>query len=150
MRSIRLSKNADLLKRVLSVDDMYNSLVYDGSPSLEDFKLEGVWFLLIDGSDIAGLINILPMNNVMWTAHIFIFELYRMKGTEQWGTLVAQYAARHLGVEKFLAITPYEAAKKYAERMGFKYVATLNNSIKKNGKLMDQYMLELNVGEETK
>jgi L-amino acid N-acyltransferase YncA len=48
------------------------------------------------------------------------------------------------GTKKFLAITPYEAAKKYAERVGFNYVATLINSIKKNGQLLDQFLLEMN------
>jgi RimJ/RimL family protein N-acetyltransferase len=41
----------------------------------------------------------------------------------------------------FLVMTPYESARRYAERMGFKLLGILPASMKKNGKLMDQYIL---------
>ena len=53
---------------------------------------------------------------------------------------------KNYAATKFLTFTPYLAAKKYAERVGFKCVTTLTNSILKGGRLLDQYVLEL--GEE--
>jgi hypothetical protein len=43
---------------------------------------------------------------------------------------------------KFMALTPYENAKKYAEKLGFVTKTILTNSIKKNGVLLNQYVLE--------
>lgn len=122
----------------------YDELVYDGSPQFEEFKPTGIWFVLYDNERPAGLINLNFLNNVMWNAHVIVFKEFRGPGSEEWGKLVAQYMRNKYGAKKFLAITPYEAAKKYAERMGFKLVATLEKSILKNGQLLDQYLLESN------
>lgn len=141
MRRMFETVDPDFIKYVLK--NMYNDLVYDDSPSLEEFVPTGKWFILVDGSDLAGIINVLPLNNVMYSCHIFIFEPYRGSGTEEWGIAVADYMKKNYGATTLLAITPYTAAKNYAERMGMKQIAVLPKSIKKNGKLLDQYMLLL-------
>ena len=143
MRKIYPIHNVAEIKHILSIDNMYDSISYDGSPELKDFVPSGVWFMLVDGSDIAGIINCIPLNNVLWSPHIFVLEQYRGKGSEEWGTQVADYMRKNYGAKKFLAFTPYVSAKKYAERIGFQYVTTLTSSIKKNGELLDQYLLEL-------
>lgn len=143
MKSIEQTIDINLIKQVLSIDNMYDLISYDGSPSLKDFVPEGVWFLLLEESQIAGMITLKALNNVLWVPHIFIFEQFRKNGSEQWGTLVVDYMKKNYGAKCFIAITPYESAKKYAERMGFKYKTTLTQSIKKNNKLLDQYLLEL-------
>lgn len=141
-RTIRLCRDEYFIKYVLSIDDSYNSIAYDG-PDLDHFIPNGVWFLLLDGSDLAGIINFTAMNNVLWTAHVIIFKLYRGQGTEQWGQQAVEYMKKNLGAKQFLVMTPYKNAKKYAERVGFKYISVLKNSIQKNGELLDQYMLEM-------
>ncbi len=148
MRRIIQTNDISFIKRILSIEQTYDSLVYDGSPTLEQYIPSGIWFILVDGSDVAGIINLQPVNNVLYIAHIFIFELYRGKGTEVWGEQVANFMQKHCNASKILAITPYIAAKRYAEKVGFKDICVLKHSIKKNGTLMDQYMLELSLGEE--
>jgi len=131
---------------VLSHENTYSDLVYDGSPALSHFipdMKRNAWFILKSDKDTAGLIMLEPLNNVLWTAHIVIYEAYRGAGSEEWGKQVADYMRQYCNAKKFIAVTPYETAKNYAERTGFKLLTVLEKSIKKNGELMDQYILEM-------
>lgn len=152
MKEIYLLNNYWFLKEILKIDDIYDKYKYDDSPSLEEFKPEGLWFLLItEDRHSAGVINVTQINNVLWNCHVTIFEEFRGPGSEEWAQLVARYMKDQFGAAKFLAITPYKAAKDYAKRAGFKYVTTLEKSILKGGDLLDQYVLELDassVGEQ--
>lgn len=140
MKSIKPSDQRDLQ---IFLEDFYSEIAYDGSPEFKDYVPKGVWFTLYEDDLIAGLINLEPLNNVTWIPHIMIYETCRGKGSEEWGNIVVRTMCTQFGAKKFLAFTPYEAAKKYAERMGFKQIGKLSNSILKNGKLLSQYMLEL-------
>ena len=141
MRTIFQTSDVQFIKNIIS--PVYEELAYDDSPTLEKFVPEGIWFVLVDGSDVAGFISLKKLNNIMWECHVYVFEMYRGQGTEQWGKQVAREMSRKYGARKFLAITPYEAAKKYAERIGFKYLCTLKHSIKKDGKTLNQFLLEM-------
>lgn len=144
MRRIIEITDPYFIKTVLNINDTYSQIAYDNSPTLEHFKPAGVWILLIDGDDIAGFVNFLPMNNIMWSPHICIFELYRGNGSEEWGKQAIEYMKEKYNAKKFLALTPYLIAKKYAERVGFDFLMRLKNSIKKNNQILDQYVLEMN------
>lgn len=137
------------MKRILQTNDIkrflvdvYTSIVYDNSTPFEKYVPDGVWYVLVDGNDVAGLINLQPVTNVLWNTHVIIYPAYRGNGSEEWGKLVAADMKQH-GATRFIALTPYENARKYAERVGFKYITTLLNSVKKDGKLLHQHMLEL-------
>lgn len=151
MKTIEQSWNCQDVKDVLRKDNSYKNIAYDGSPDIDnyipDFK-NSVWFILKEDDNISGFIKLDYISNVMWNSHICVYEKYRGKGSEEWGIQVVQEMALRYGAKKFLAITPYTTAKKYAERMGFKYIMILTSSIIKNGKTLDQYMLEMNSGEE--
>lgn len=155
MYSVIQTTNKDLIKKLLSIDDTYDSLVYDGSPQLMDYNVDVTkcfWFILMKDRYTSGLIKLDYLNYVLWVPHIFIYEKYRGRGSEQWGKLVAEQMFTKYGAKKFLALTPYITAKKYAEKVGFKLIGTLEKSVQKNGELMDQYMLELDaqsIGDKT-
>jgi RimJ/RimL family protein N-acetyltransferase len=134
--------SVDAIRNLLSIGDLYDA--YDGSPELKHFVPKGIWFGLYEEDELAGYINAISLNNITQICHIGILPRFRKNGSEEWGRLVADFMRENCGTKKFLAITPYEAAKKYAERVGFNYVATLINSIKKNGQLLDQFLLEMN------
>lgn len=142
MKSIDITFDTHLIKALLALEGVYDSLVYDDSPSLIDYEPSGLWFILSEDDDTAGFIHLEPLNNITWIPHIYIFERYRGNGSEEWGNQVVQWMKASDSEYRFLALTPYKAAAEYAERIGFEYVATLTNSIKKNGKILDQYMLE--------
>lgn len=143
MKTIELSLDIDDIKNSLEIDDSYNKTAYDNSAPLFDLVLNGIWFILYQDNEKAGIINLKEISNVMWMSHIIIYEKYRKKGSEQWGIAVALYMNEKLGAKKILAITPYENAKKYAERMGMKQIGMLNKSIQKDGELLNQYILEM-------
>ena len=146
-KSILPTVDLEQIKGILGRDNIYSTLVYDGSPSLQEYVPMGLWFQLLDGDMIAGLINLIPLNNVLWQPHIFIFEQYRGNKSEQWGKLVVNFMKENCEAKKFIAFTPYVDARRYAERVGFKCTGILNDSIQKNGMLLNQYMLELGVDE---
>lgn len=143
MKTIELSTPRELH---IFLSDFYNDITYDGSPEFKDYTPTGVWLSLFEDDVIAGFINLTPLNNVTWIAHVMLYETFRGNGSEEWGKQAAKYMRQKTDAKKFLAITPYITAKKYAEKIGFEYLTTLKNSILKDGVLMDQYMLEL--GEE--
>ena len=151
MKTIERTLDAEAIKKILSTDNLYDSLVFDGSPSLEDYVpdvVNKVSFILKEDTQIAGMIFLDYMNYVLWTPHIFIFEKFRGNGSEEWGKQVVKYMLDRCRPIKFLAFTPYNAAKAYAERVGFKNIAVLKNSVKKGGQILNQYMLELDGEEE--
>jgi RimJ/RimL family protein N-acetyltransferase len=142
MKTIEHIYNVDTIKAV--IQPYYDQVIYDGCPSYEDFcpcMDNCLWFILFQDDLIAGLIKLDSLNFVTWIPHIVIKEEFRGKGSEEWGIMVAQYMKDRLKNVNFLVMTPYVSAKKYAERMGFKYMGIMPNSIRKNGKTMDQYML---------
>jgi hypothetical protein len=138
---VEITNCKDVIKDMLS--DVYEQLSYDNSPPLEKFEPKGVWFMLIKDSKEAGFISFDCLNNILWTPHIYIKEEFRGKGSEEWGKQAAQYMRETYGAKKFLVMTPYKAAKNYAKRVGFTYVTTLTKSIKKDGKLLDQNLIEM-------
>lgn len=142
MYSIECTNNVSTIKEIIKDD--YDMVIFDGCPSYEDFEpdVEGsLWFILYQDGYTSGLIKLENLNLTTWIPHIVIKEKYRGKGSEQWGLLVVQYMKERIKDINFLVMTPYETAKKYAERMGFKYIGVMPNSVKKNGELMNQYIL---------
>lgn len=139
---IECTTDVRTIKDILKDD--YDTVIYDGCPGYEDFTPDtesSLWFILKQDSETAGLIKLESLNLITWIPHIVIKQEYRGKGSEQWGLLVVQYMKERIKDVNFLVMTPYETAKKYAERMGFKFIGTMPNSIKKNGELMNQYIL---------
>lgn len=126
MRTIELTKDFHRVSRLLG----------------EDVNPTGVCFLLKHNGNDAGAIKMDMINHVLWSPHIHILKAYRGKESVQWGLQVERFMRKRCGAEKFLALTPYKSAKKYAENMGFKLLTTLKNSIRKNNELLDQYILE--------
>lgn len=143
MKYVQHTNDSSLIKNILERENSYNSMAYDGSPPLSEYIPKGVWLLLLEGEAIAGMINFEQMNNVMWQPHIFIFEQHRRNHSERWGKKAAEFMRDNLNARKFLVLTPHGPAKKYAERVGFSCVGVLKNSILKNRKLMNQYVLEM-------
>lgn len=146
MKTIEQTINETEIKAVMCLENMYYKIAYDGSPELNEFDpdlMNNVWFVLREDDERAGMIKMGMLNNIMWDCHIFLFEKHRGNGSEEWGKLVATYMRERYGVKKFLAFTPYISAKHYAERVGFKYLTEITQSIQKNGKILDQYVLEM-------
>ena len=146
MISIKQTKDINLIKSILKKDNVYDGLVYDNSPPIDKWTpdiMNTIWFALYDNQDLAGLIKLSYLNYVLWIPHVIIYKQFRGQGSEGWGKLAAQYMREVYGAKKFMAMTPYKNAKKYAEKIGFKHVHTLTKSIKKNGELLDQYILEM-------
>jgi len=135
LKTIKCETNAEW------ITDLINML---GAAEVFGKHLDGVWFVLSYGDRIAGLINLRAINNVMWVPHIYIRDQYRGNASYEWGNMVVEYMKQNMGAKKFLAITPFRSAKSYAEKMGFTYVTTLQNSVLVNNEMRDQYMLEKN------
>lgn len=141
-RYIECTDNVSLIKEILK--DYYTDVIFDGCPNFEDFKPDlenSIWFLLKQDEEIVGIIRLENMNCVTWIPHIVIKPEYRGNGSKEWGIYVMQYMKDRLKDVRFLILTPVESAKRYAERLGFTLLGILPKSIKRNGKLMDQYIL---------
>lgn len=142
MKTIECTTDSNTIKDIIK--EYYHIVTYDGSPGFEDFVPDtesALWFKLLQDSDTAGLIKLENVNWVTWTPHIVIKEEYRGSGSEEWGKLVYKYMKERIPDVTFLVITPYWSAKNYAKRMGFTELGIIPRSIKKNGELMDQYIL---------
>ena len=142
MITIEHVNDVNAIKSILKAD--YDTVIYDGCPSFEDFEPDmenSLWFILYKNGYTSGLIKLENLNWTTWIPHIIIKPEYRGSGSEQWGRMVVQYMKERIPEVTFLVMSPYEAAKEYALRMGFQLIGVLPKSIKKNGELMDQYIL---------
>jgi RimJ/RimL family protein N-acetyltransferase len=142
MMSILCTTDVRTIKEIIKDD--YDMVIFDGCPSFEDFEPDvenSLWFILYQDSDTAGLIKLENLNLTTWIPHIVIKKEFRGEGSEHWGQLVVKYMKERIKDINFLVMTPYETAKKYAERMGFNLIGIMPKSVKKNGELMDQYIL---------
>lgn len=142
MMTIECTSDVRTIKEIIADD--YETVIYDGCPSFKDFQPDTdncLWFILKQDSYTAGLIKLESLNLITWIPHIVIKKEYRGAGSEQWGLMVVKYMKERIKDVNFLVMTPYETAKKYAERMGFKLIGVMPKSMKKNGELMDQYIL---------
>lgn len=142
MKTIEITSDVQLIKSLLQDD--YDNVIFDGCPGFEDFTPDvenSLWFILKHNSYNVGLIKLENLNLITWIPHIVIKPEYRGNGSEQWGLSVAAYMKERIPDVTFMVMTPYESAKCYAERMGFNLIGILPRSVKKNGKLMDQYIL---------
>jgi RimJ/RimL family protein N-acetyltransferase len=140
--NLRTTTDKAEIKDILK--DYYESVTYDGCPAFEDFEPDtenSLWFVLEQEEEVAGIIKLENMNLTTWIPHIVIFEQFRGNGSEHWGKQVIQYMKERIKDVNFLVLTPYESARNYAERVGFKFIGVLPDSIKRNGKLMNQYVL---------
>lgn len=131
---IEITTNLSVIRSILAYDDVPKDYYPD--------VINKVWFILKQDSETAGIIMFEYLNFVLWVPHIFIFKKYRGGNSTKWAEKAVAYMENVLGAKKFLALTPYIAAKKYAEKVGFKLVTVLTKSIQKNGELLDQYVLE--------
>jgi hypothetical protein len=142
LKSIECTSDVCTIKN--TIKDDYSTVIFDGCPSFEDFQPDtesALWFILKHNSETAGLIKLDNLNLTTWIPHIIIREKYRGNGSEKWGQLVIKYMQERLHDVQFLVLTPYESAKNYAIRMGFNLIGVMPKSIKKNGELMNQYIL---------
>src|SRR3990167_1786816 len=125
MKTIIEIKDVSMIRELVTINNAYLEISYDGSPPVQDFQPRGIWLVLLESEYTAGFINVECLNNVTWIPHICIYELYRGNNSEEWGVQAIKYMKDKYGATKFLAFTPYKVAKKYAEKLGFKYIHTL-------------------------
>lgn len=145
---IKQIKDIGLIKFLLK--DYYDKISYDNSPSLEDYVPKGVWFVLItEDRHAAGVINLEQLNNITWIPHVIVYDNFRGNDSYKWGIEVVEYMKQNYGMKKLIAFTPYQQAKRFAEKMGFTQIGVLSQSIQKDGKVLDQYILELSWSEVT-
>lgn len=143
MKLIVETKDAYLIKAILNADNLWDSFSYDGVSFASWVPdLSSIWLIMYEDHNIAGLFKGDRLGNRMLSVHVAILADYRGKDSKDWGKVAAKYVKDHHDITSLIALTPYDGAKKYAERAGFKFVKKLNNSILKNGELLDQYMLE--------
>lgn len=147
-KSIERTTDPYLIKAMYRKEDMYNFIMDDGCPCIDEWKPNAkdptiYWFVLRDkNQEIAGCCRADVINNVFFYCHVFIYEKYRGKGSEDWGKMCMEFLRKFKGAKKFLAVSPHIAAKKYAEKCGFKLMYKSEKSFLKNGNLIDQYFLE--------
>lgn len=139
------TRDENLLRAILGHDNTYDEYVVDGAPPLEKWHANpnSIWMVLYKNEDIAGLIQIDRLGNMLGICHINIFKSCRGGNSSEWGNLVRDYIRARHGITSLLAITPYLAAKKYAEKIGFTLKTIIPKSIQKNGEVLDQFLLEL-------
>lgn len=142
MKTIECTSDVRTIKSIIKDD--YDMVIFDGCPSYEDFEPDtenSLWFILYQDGYTAGLIKLENLNLTTWIPHIVIKQEYRGHGSEEWGLQVVKYMKERIKDVNFLVMTPYETAKKYAEKMGFNMIGIMPKSVKKNGELMNQYIL---------
>jgi RimJ/RimL family protein N-acetyltransferase len=149
MISIIRTANQDWIKYLYGIENLYDYIVEDGSPNYEKWVPDVnpaiyTWLVPIIGTEVAGCIRFDKINSVFYEGHIFIYNKFTKEQTREASHLALQYMREVLGAKKFLGITashrPYIG--EFAKDIGFRHIATLKNSLLKNGLLQDQELWE--------
>lgn len=148
MKTIRPITDYLSIVSLLAKDDLYQSIVDDGSVPLLQYSPDSMsgkerWFMLLEGTEPAGFIRMDYFNHTTLACHIGIFKEFRGKGSEEWGTQAIEYARKYLGAKKFITWSPYTAGVKYATRVGFKEVFTMDNAISIGGAMRKLTFMEM-------
>ena len=138
----------EFVDAVLTHPAIYPHISDDYSPSIKEFtakpllKRPACYVLMYKDY---GLVLSQPMNGTMFDTHITMLPEHRGKDAIEASDGFAHYLFTETTCEKIMAIIPelFPNVMNFVQRIGFKAEGHLTKSIKKNGKLIDQYVFGL-------
>lgn len=126
---------------------MYDDIMDDDSISWEDYtpsvSADHIWFIFFEDGEISGLCRFDLVTHHMYNCHIVILPKHRGKGSTEWPKMAIQFMRDQHEATCFITMSDLPPAIKYAKKVGFKYVHTFKNSIKRKGIMHDQVLSEI-------
>jgi RimJ/RimL family protein N-acetyltransferase len=149
---IKRTRNMDLVKNIITDSSIYKYLMPDNNISVEDFYPVDndlfYYLLIIEKDNIAGIIFLSPLNNIMYQSHNALFPEFYGKGVE-YCTKALKYIKDNTNIRKLLAfiIEDNKLAKNMLLKCGFKELPMIKNCIKINNKITNEYLMEYDLWE---
>jgi RimJ/RimL family protein N-acetyltransferase len=149
MIDIELCIDEKTIKDILTTDGLYDIIKDDGSPSKESLKIDTSWFHLLikrDGITI-GLAQFHSINSSTLVGHINMLPKVWGQRIDEGPKKALQWIKQHTHCKKVIAFIPEECKHvlKAAERYGLKQEGFIDKSIQRNGVLMGQYVMGINL-----
>jgi len=151
MITIERTHDMSLVNRIVKHPKIWNSLTDDAQDKywypLDDANIH--WLLVLIECIPAGVFMVHRHNQICWEIHTAILPEYWGERAREAAKAVLKYLFTNTDCEKLITNVPEtnKAALRYAKASGMKLFGTNTKSFKKNGVLMDQYMLGIEKGE---
>jgi len=141
----------EFVDAVLTHPAIYPHISDDYSPSIKEFTakplLEAPMCYVLAYKDY-GIVLSTPINGTLFDTHITMLPEHRGKEAVEASDEFKKYLFNETTCEKIMAIIPdiFPNVMNFVERIGFELEGILTKSIKKNGKLIDQFVFGLEKG----
>jgi RimJ/RimL family protein N-acetyltransferase len=137
----------DVIASIMTTPDIWDTIAEDGS-NIDDFSADcdgECWVLMTVDNDVIGAYNLHPHNSVTLEIHAHVLPEYRNAYSGDTGTAILQWFLDNSPnkYEKIIAQIPviYDNVKRFTCSFGFQEEGVNRLSYKKNGNIIDQWLL---------
>lgn len=149
---IERTTNPRIIKRILTVPDLWELITEDDSPSPEEYEPivhDSMYYLLArKGNKVIGLFVVHPLTTTLAIGHVNILpsQWGNRKQNKLIGEKAIQWIWDNTEIDKIVATVPviYKKVLAYTQRIGMKREGICRKSYKKHGELHDQYYVGVN------
>lgn len=151
MITVKRTYDKEAIRAIVTNPDIWQCVAEDGS-TFSDFDPDvnnECWLMMeIDGVKIA-VYNLHAINSATVQIHAHVLQQYRKDYSKETGNLAIKYILDNTDYQKVVAFVPviYENVKNFTQLFGFVVEGILTKSIKKNGILVDQWILAATRGQ---
>ena len=139
--------NDRLVYSVITMPEIWSTIAEDGQ-NPDDFEPNcdsDCWLLMTEGSETIGLYNLHPHNSCTLEIHAHVIPEHRNRYSRDTGRAALKWIMDHSPdmYQKVIAQVPdiYPNVRKFCELNGLILEGTNRESYRKNGVLLDQYLL---------
>jgi RimJ/RimL family protein N-acetyltransferase len=138
--------NADLVKRVLTLPEMWRTIAEDGVEP-EDFEpdMNGeLWLAIWDDMEIIGVFNLHSWTRTNAQIHAHVIPNHRKKYSKKAGGVALRYIYdKYPMINKINAVIPviYRNVRNFTEGFGFRLEGVNKLSYTKGGNVIDQWYM---------
>lgn len=137
----------ELVRSLITRNDIWATIAEDGQ-DIDDFTPNcesDCWLLMTEGSNVIGLYNLHPHNSCTLEIHAHVMPECRKMHSDETGRLALQWIIDNAPsmYQKIIAQVPeiYPNVRAFCEKNGFVLEGTNRQSYRKNGIIMDQWLL---------
>lgn len=139
--------NKQLVRDIITHPDIFKTIAEDGF-KLKDVDVNCVrdcWLVMDNGSQVVGVYKLHPHNSTTLQIHAHVLPEYRKEHSQDTGIEALRWILEEgpREYEKVIAIIPciYENVKRFTCSQGFIVEGINRKSYRKNGRIVDQWLL---------
>jgi len=138
--------DVNVIKSVIFNPVIWDCIAEDGDHTQEGFVVDTIsecWLEIKNDDLVVAIYNLHTLNSVTLQIHAHVLPQYRKEFSRESGLAALKWIVDNTDYQKIVAIIPsiYDNVKKFTESFGFIVEGINRLSYKKNGNLVDQWMM---------